>query len=169
MKQIESKPKTHSNTWLTPVLLIFIAFFAMAMVSPVNAAPPSQCGTVFCDQDGDRYIREHKKCPDFCPDYPDRLGQDCDDNDVKLTTECNGGSSGGYIQHNLPNRVIWGNGSDLEFPFETDYFLFSHHASAAAVTNHRPSPIRKATWLMFATRMQSFYSEGSIGTPSTWT
>jgi hypothetical protein len=94
MKQIESKLKTPSQTWLTPVLLIFIAFFAMAMVSPVNAAPPSlgHCGKDFCDQDGDGWIRDHRKCPNAC--NTEKLDTD-DYNCADPDPDGCGGSSGG--------------------------------------------------------------------------
>ena len=40
MKPIELKLKIYSKKWLSPVLLIFTAFFAMAMVNQVTAAKP---------------------------------------------------------------------------------------------------------------------------------
>ena len=107
-------------TWITPVLLIFGAFFALAMVNPINAAPPNVCET-FCDQDGDSWIRDHNKCT-AC----EGLGTDCDDNAYSEDNDCNGGGSeGDYIQHFKSIRVIWGNdvvnvADLLGLPYETN-------------------------------------------------
>jgi hypothetical protein len=71
--------------------LMFVTFVMAALVfavTPVSAAP-NQCAEVFCNQDGDDFFRDHKKCPDACGG-----SIDCDDNNalVPVPDECPGGT-----------------------------------------------------------------------------
>jgi len=64
-----------------PLMFVtFVMAVLMFAVNPVSAAPDlcQDPDKVFCDQDGDGYIRDHKKCPDYC-----WLSQDDDDDDCQ--------------------------------------------------------------------------------------
>ncbi len=73
------------------MFVTFVLAVLMFAVSPVPAAPPVECDTNFCDQDGDGFFRAHKRCADCSAS----LGIDCDDSDPNITDPpaCDSGNS----------------------------------------------------------------------------
>ena len=113
-----------------PLMFVtFVLAVLMFAVSPVSAAPPSQCGTDFCDQDGDGFIRDHKKCPLFCEGVKDLDDDVCTDPD-NTGTLCDVVVSEGSITYTaeLTGAFVFGLGPDAivdVYPNSKDNVLWS--------------------------------------------
>jgi hypothetical protein len=120
--------------------LMFVAFVLAIPILAINTvSAANQCDEFgFCDRDGDRYFRAHKRCA--CEGEPDgKEGDDCDDSVFNEGNICVGGSSdGGFDKMPLIITVDDTQGLNLQ----SDGGPYVHNVGSVKAQAGRPIPLR---------------------------